>query len=216
MRTFAHIISWLFLPLLAPVYALLIAMYTPAFEAHFLQPNSLFFLNGDQKYAVLYLFIAFSFLAPAITILFLQIRGAISSVMMHARSERVLPAVLVNLFGVTLIVMIHQLIPETLRGYVFISGLAYGSLLTVFFCTLLTGKWKVSLHAAGMGILSGFVFAYYSHMNLFPSWIIPVVFLLSGLVMSMRIVLNAHDLKQSFTGYFIGFVTTTTAISLFF
>ena len=216
MRTIAHIVSWLFLPLLAPVYALLVAMYTPAFEAHFLQPNSLYFLNGDQKYAVLYLFIAFSFLAPAITILFLQIRGQISSVMMHARSERVLPAILVNLFGVTLIILIHQLIPETLRAYRFINGLAYGSLITVFLCTLLTVKWKVSLHAAGMGIFSGFVFAYFSQMSLFPLWIPPVVFLLSGLVMSMRILLNAHDLKQSFTGYFLGFIVTTSSISLFF
>lgn len=216
MQQIAKFTSWLFLPLLTPVYALLAVMFVESWEENFMQPNSLFILTEDQKYAILYLFIAFSFLAPAITILFLQIRGAITSVLMDNRKERVIPSILVNLFGIALIVMLHKLVPNRLPGFYFLLGLAYGSLATVFICTVLTIKWKVSLHAAGMGILTGFLYGYYSHMEIFPILLVTASFVLSGFVMSMRMYIKAHDLKQSIIGYFIGFIATTSAVFFFY
>ena len=49
MKVVSKILSWLFLPLLAPVYAVVITMYTESWEADFYQGDSLFSLDEEQE-----------------------------------------------------------------------------------------------------------------------------------------------------------------------
>lgn len=216
MKAISKILSWIFLPLLTPVYAVAIGMYVESWEADFYQGESLFSLDNRAKEFFLYLFTSFSFLAPALTILFLQTRGAVSSVMMEKRTERIIPSVMVVLFAVSLLAILLFKVPHNLPGARFIFGLALGSLLSVIVCTLLTFRWKVSLHATGMGILCGFLFMYYSKMLIFPLWILMAAFLASGLVLSARMYLKLHDLSQLLVGFFIGFIGLMLGIRFFF
>jgi hypothetical protein len=50
----------------------------------------------------------------------------------------------------------------------------------------------------------------------YPVWFIPLLFLLSGIVFGMRMVLKAHDLLQLFAGYMLGFLTTSLSIQVLF
>lgn len=216
MKKAAHIISYLFIPLLAPVYAMLVAMYVQNYEDNYFQPNCLFFLQPEAKYAILYLFVTFSFIAPALTIVILYLRGTISGMMLENRKERILPSILVNLFGFGLFLCIWRMVPFTMPGYRFVYGLSLGSSLTVLLCTIVTFRWKISLHAAGMGILTGFVFTYFYHMLEFSVPLMAGLFVLSGLVMSARMVLKAHSLAQLFYGYLAGFSITMVSCFSFF
>ncbi len=218
MRVVSKILSWIFLPLLAPVYAVMIAMYIENWENLYsmYQDNNLYTLDEKAKEVLLYLFSAFSFLAPALTVLFLQTRGSVSSVMMEKRSERIIPSIMTNLFGVCLLLILLYKVPLALQGSRFLFGLAGGSLLAVAVCTMLTFRWKVSLHAAGMGILSGFLYMYYSKMLVFPMWILVAVFIASGVVMSARMYLKLHTLSQLLVGYSIGFVGIVLGVLFFF
>ncbi len=211
MTFFARFISWLFLPLLIPIYALLITMYVPAQEFMFLGNNNLYVLNDEQKIALLYLFTLFSFLAPSLVIVFLFIQGKIGSVMLEKRKERIIPSLAVIGFGIALLTMIYRKIPVEMTGFGAISGLAWGSFFTVLLLTLLTLKFKVSLHAGGMGILCAFLLVYDVHMVDYNFPILVATFLISGLVMSMRMYLGAHNLWQSLIGYFFGFTLTFMA-----
>jgi hypothetical protein len=68
-----------------------------------------------------------------------------------------------------------------------------------------------------MGILCGFLMAYFSEMKIYYLSIVVVAFLMSGVVMSMRMALGAHNLRQSLYGYAIGFVVTLySCISLLY
>ncbi|AEA43766.1 phosphatase PAP2 family protein [Fluviicola taffensis] len=218
MRIVSKIISWVFLPLLTPVYALAIAMYCFNLEEYYssYQENCLYLLPDEAKEVLLYLFGAFSFFAPALTVLFLQTRGSVSSVMMEKRSERIVPSVMVVLFGISLLAILLYKVPPELSGSKFIFGLALGSLISVISCTILTFRWKVSLHATGMGILTGFLFMYYSKMLLFPLWILVLAFIASGIVMSARMYLKLHSLSQLVVGFAIGFIGLVLGIKFFF
>lgn len=212
MNTLAKFTSWLFLPLLAPVYALAIALYTEVLEKDITKSFALFILNDEAKHALLYLFFALAFIGPAIVLLLLLMRGSIKTLLLEDRKERVYPSIMVNLFALFLILILLKIVPAEFRGLPLLLALSIGSFLTVLTCTILTLKWKVSLHAAGMGILTGFVFAYFLAMSYFPVWMVPMCFLLSGLVMSMRIYLQAHNLSQSFVGFGIGFLINFVAV----
>jgi hypothetical protein len=207
MERIAKIISWLFLPLLIPVYAIACVMLVPSEELSPLQQNSLFHLGNEQKLALLSLFSLFCFLAPSFVVVFLRMQGQLSSLMMENRKERYLPAFATVLSGAGLIYTIFSKIKPEMPGYVFIVGLAVGSLLTVLICTIATFRFKISLHAAGMGILTGFLMAYYSQMFVFPMWPIIIAFLLSGIVMSGRAVLKLHSQRELLSGYFVGFIS---------
>lgn len=215
MKVLAKLISWIFLPLLAPVYALCIAMFIPSFTEDFFQENSLFVIDFTGKKVLLYLFGFFSFLAPALTVLFLQTRGKVSSVMMDNRTERIIPSVMVILYGISLLSILLLKVPSTFPGSKFLYGLALGSLIAVTCCTIITLKWKVSLHGTGMGILSGFVFCYYANMLLFPMWVLVLTFILSGVVMSARLILKLHTLSQLLIGFAIGFIGLVIGIKFF-
>lgn len=204
MNLVAKIISWLFLPLLAPVYALLIAFYTVNLESDFFMGNNLYVLYDDQKNAILSLFFIFSFVGPAISVLLLRMSGQITTVMMDNRSERIVPSIMTNLFGISLLSILLWKMDLTFPGARYIFGLAAGSCSTVLMCTFITRKWKISLHAAGMGILVGFLISYFYNMETFNLNYLLAAVIISGVVMSARLQLGAHDLKQLFAGFFVG------------
>ncbi|MDR0802128.1 hypothetical protein [Fluviicola sp.] len=218
MKAVSKILSWIFLPLLAPVYAIAIAMYIENWEDlhSFSQDNNLYILDVRAKEVFLYLFTSFSFLAPALTVLFLQTRGSVSSVMMEKRTERIIPSIMVVLFGISLLAILLYKVPGWLPGARFVFGLSLGSLIAVIVCTVLTFRWKVSLHATGMGILTGFLFTYYSEMLIFPMWILVLAFITSGIVMSARMYLKLHSLPQLLAGFAIGFISLVLGIGFFF
>lgn len=135
---------------------------------------------------------------------------------MEKRSERIIPAIMTVLFGISLFAILLFKVPASLPGARFIFGLSFGSLIAVIVCTILTFRWKVSLHATGMGILTGFLYMYYSKMLLFPMWILVLAFIASGVVMSARMYLKLHSISQLVIGFAIGFAGLFLGIKFFF
>lgn len=213
MNQLSRILSWVFLPLSAPVFALLIACYVPA-DTVMGRNEVVYLIPDDWKMLLLLMFTFFSILIPGFTILFLKFSGSITTVMMDSRRERMIPSFFVNVSAVALFYLVHLKDPNSLLPTA-VYALCIGSLVTVLTCTVITNWWKVSLHAAGMGIVTGFLFAYYSGLDYFTFWILPAAVIASGIVMSARIYLGKHSLAQCFVGYFIG-VTTLAATVLFF
>ena len=67
---------------------------------------------------------------------------------------------------------------------------------------------KVSLHATGVGILSGFILAYFTEQVYFEIWILALSFFISGLVLTSRLYLEKHTPKELIIGYFFSFLVT--------
>ena len=91
MKFTAKLISWVFLPLFMPLYALLLTMYIPSIEEGFYQENTIYWMNSNLKIAVLSLYFLFSFLAPALSLVFLKKSKLISNFEIDDKNERRIP-----------------------------------------------------------------------------------------------------------------------------
>jgi hypothetical protein len=109
MNQLSRILSWVFIPLNAPVFALLIAAYVPA-DTVVGRNEVVYLIPDDWKMLLLLMFGFFSILIPSFTILFLKYSGAITTVMMDSRKERMIPSFFVNVSAIALFYLVccHQ------------------------------------------------------------------------------------------------------------
>jgi membrane-associated phospholipid phosphatase len=66
----------------------------------------------------------------------------------------------------------------------------------------------MSLHASGVGILTGFIFAFCLTQVVYQFWIIVAVIVVSALVISSRLYLKKHTPIELFLGYIISIFVT--------
>lgn len=73
-------------------------------------------------------------------------------------------------------------------------------------CSIINMVWKVSTHAAGSGAVIGALLGYSEFFGFYPLWWLCLALLLSGCVMSSRMILRQHTLAQVMVGTFVGIV----------
>lgn len=86
------------------------------------------------------------------------------------------------------------------------------SLMVQCVCALVNMWHKVSRHSAGTGLIIGALLAYSYIFTFNPTWWLCVAILLSGAVMSSRMMLNNSTLGQVMGGTFIGIVCGVAGI----
>lgn len=204
MKLLAQAVSWLFLPLFTPLFGLIIAMYTPSFA----YTESLYILAPELKIQLLYRFFFFGSAAPALGIIFLKLFGKVSSLEIDNRSERATP-ILFTLFSSIALYWLVSIGDYGIHFSQFLVSYPAAASVTLLICLFLTLFWsKVSLHTAGVGIMTGFVFAYMAHQLEFSFWVLVFVIVLSGLVMSARIYLGKHTLIEAIIGWISATIIT--------
>jgi hypothetical protein len=214
MKIFSHIVSWVFLPLFMPVYGLLLTMFVPSNQDYLFNEDSLYLLNEPAKFAILYMFLIFSVIAPGLSFVFLKRRNIISTIDMENQRERGIPMFLMLAYCLVLYALfLYKAQNNILPKYIYALPLT-GVFVTVFFTAI--NRWiKISLHAGGAGILTGFVFAFAMQQVEFQFWILIAVIIASGLTLSARLFLKKHTPLEVFTGWTLS-VVITVAVILFY
>ena len=207
MKTLSHIISWVFLPLFMPMYGLLIAMYVPSNQDYLFNEDSMFFLTDAAKTAILYMFLIFSVLAPALSFVILRKRNIISTIDMESQAERNIPMFITLTYCLVLyFLFILKAQDNILPKYVYALPLS-GVFVTASFTYI--NRWiKISLHAGGAGILTGFIFAYVAEQIEYQFWILIFVILASGITISARLYLKKHTQTAVYTGWLLAVLIT--------
>lgn len=163
-------------------------------------PNSLFPI---QKYALIGVVFVITYIIPIITLVLLKAMGLINSFQVETIKERRIPI----LFMIVLFYLLGSGI-FNINVLNDIGLLFYGSAVSLLVIYLLfIFKIKSSLHLVSMGISVGF-FVWLSDKytaNFLP--IIMVAILISGLLASARLHLNAHKPLEIYFGFFIGFIS---------
>lgn len=204
MKNVSVIISWLFLPLFTPLYALLIVFFVPALPKSYALMDSLFFYPADIKLLYLLLFFVFITVAPGMSLIVLRLNNSISSLSLSKQEERGSPILIMVFYTAVLyLFMIYQnensLVPSLIKGMALggfvASGLAY----------FINKIEKISLHGIGLGALVGFIYVYFLSLEEYSLWVFLLLILLSGLVLSARLKLKEHNLKQIALGFLLGF-----------
>lgn len=188
----AQFLSFLFHPGILPTLGLFLLLQVDTYLKYSIGPNTKNFL-----YLIIFLN---TYLFPAIIVLIMRYRNAISTLELTNRKERIIPFAVATFFYLLTYLLIKKLAVPTVLADVYF-GLAL-SVFAVFFITL---KYKISVHMTGIGGLIG---AFIGFQFLFDTQLSPWIVLLViiwGLVGSARLKLKSHTNSQVISGSLLGF-----------
>lgn len=214
MKIVARILSAVFIPLLMPVYALMMVMYLPQDLDLTTFQDSLFILTPKAKNYFLMIFTTISFVFPAISILVMRWTKLIDTIEMDHRRERFLPYIIIAVYGAGLTLLLYKVntVSDVSRH---LLALALGCTVISIVNLFINIKMKVSAHATGVGILLGFLFSYYINQPLIQMGYLWGAIAVGAAVISSRIVLQKHTDKELLVGFSVGF-TLLVVLDLLF
>jgi hypothetical protein len=197
----AKIISISFHPLLMPVYGLLVIFFAPTL---------FWYLPFKVKEILFFIILINNVLIPVSLLPFLRYRNLISSWVIDEQKERVIPLLIVSLlYSVTSYILYKLQIPVFVKAYMYSLALLAGVL---FFINL---RWKISLHSAGGGAMTALIFVLSVKMGVPLPFQTALVLILSGIVMSVRLMMNTHNPRQVYGGFIAGLVIQGSLMLLF-
>ncbi|MFO7851331.1 MAG: phosphatase PAP2 family protein [Bacteroidota bacterium] len=205
LKVGSQIISVIFFPGFLPIYGLLIIFNAPTLFAYELAVR-----YGSLKGVILLLAFVNMTVVPVAIMPLLRYRNIISSYSMNVRSDRIVPMAVGSLmYLVTTIIFYSFQIPDIIQSFVLAT-----TILSILIL-LITLKWKISIHSAGLGSLLAMVMALSVRMqaDLAALWI--AIILISGLVMAARLYLKAHKPSQIYAGFALGFITMWLVMVVF-
>lgn len=207
MNTAARIISLIFHPLLMPTWLVIVLAFTFPWALQPARPENI------QAYVLLVA--GLTFILPAINIGFFKWFGYINSISMAQREERLRPFLLTLVLYAFCTFLFYYKLNMGLADNFFRLLLILNAL--VFVAWLLTWFVKVSIHSlavAAVPVILAVLSRFTEERQLFAALLISIV--LAGLVMSARLQLQAHTLKEVILGALAGSVTAAiTGIALF-
>jgi len=199
----AWMVSIVFHPLLMPTYLNAIV---------FKYCTDILPLTREAKVQMLLFVFVSTYLIPAIATGLLWATGAISSLSLEKRSERLIPLMVTGVIyaGVSYVFLDYLSMARLL-------GLFMGTIaLTVILTAFITHFWKISSHMVGVGGLVGFLFSVVLEThNLSLEYPLIGSIGVAGAVASSRLYLKAHSIKQIIAGFLLGIVLSWSAVYFF-
>ncbi len=197
---FARIISGLAHPMLMPLISVFVIFHSGTYLDY--TPHVLI--------RVIYLIVAISTILLPISILpLLKNQNLISDMGLEKRNERLIPLVITALFyGLGYYMLLKFPITRV------IAHLQLAAIISILLVSLISLKWKISLHMAGIGgfigMLIGFTFLFSSSLK----FVFVIGILVSGLVAYARLKLNLHTPSQVYAGFVLGLLTVVSCLLL--
>ena len=195
MKNIAHIISYIFHPLLMATYGCLIVFFGLT--------NSIYFVFTPLrlKLVLTLTIFAFTFLLPSLNLLILYKLNYISSLKIENRKERTFPLITTSLCYFGLFYMINDFnIWPVIKLFILGAGFCIVS------AAIISLRWQISTHMIGVGGLTGSLFAisYFMQMPMFT--ILSSCLLIAGCIGFARLKLNAHTPSQIYVGFIFGYL----------
>lgn len=161
-------------------------------------------------------------LIPGLAVLMMKFLGLIQSLEMKEREERIGPLIATGMFYIWMFYNFYKN-PEMPEAFTIFM---LGSTLGLFVAFLINLFSKISLHAVGMGGLLGMIvltmllYSYdtflFMDMTIHMLSLLIAVIFICGLVGTARLILDAHEAVELYSGYIIGFCTQFIAFSILF
>ncbi|HSQ43566.1 MAG TPA: hypothetical protein VLM16_01135 [Ginsengibacter sp.] len=191
----AQLFSYVFHPLFIPVIA--------TWYLAFIHQGYFVGITPHDKLLILIRVAVNTIIFPGVTVLLLKAVGFIKSIFLRTQRERIIPYVAANLFYFWMYLVFRNQpeVPSALTAFIF--GIFLSSCVGLFANTY----FKISMHALGMGALSGLLLIIIfsgSPYNVFLAAML--VFLISGFVSTSRLIVSDHQPFDIYTGIFFGII----------
>ncbi len=190
-KRLAQIISVVFHPLLIPTYSFLIL----------LSINTYFTFQLLLKARVILTLMIFTstVLTPLILFTIFKHRKLINDFQMKTKEERLYPYLSLTLIYFLLYLLISNTGLHPVFSFFLLSTTLIA--LCIFFINL---RWKISVHAAGMGGLTAMLTGLSVKLQIDLHVIISIVVFCSGMVGFARLKTNSHKPSEVYSGYLVG------------
>lgn len=194
---FANILSWICVPLLMPVYGIMLI-----FSLSFLS-----YAQFSTKLVFTLIVLGANFIVPMLLVLLLKKMGMIEDLGLNGRKERLIPYIItIVCLGGTAVFLYVKMAP--LWVAMFYAGGALAALINM----IVNFRWKISAHAAGIAGVVAMLIQIMKEGPAAPattSWIVASI-IIAGLLGSARVWLGRHTLLQVLAGTAVGFLSVWT------
>ena len=188
-------LSVLFHPLLLPTYLFSLLLY-------YLPPEVFSYPPEGRRLIVLLVFIL-TFLLPVFGTLLMQQAGYVTSITLNARTDRRWP-LLISATSYTVLTVVFFRIPFFDNLFFLIMAV----ITTSVYATLVINQfWKISAHSIGLGGALGILVLLHGWLpEAYLLYTVVLWCVICGAVISARLALEAHNYKQVYTGFALGFL----------
>ncbi|MBV6404633.1 MAG: hypothetical protein IT228_00470 [Flavobacteriales bacterium] len=195
----AHALSVVLHPVFMPLLTLVLAFR--------LDPHISFFLPPPVQWFTFGMVAVMTVLFPLSSAVILWRSGAISSLTMPRRQERIAPLTMTLLYLAMALYLLHRgpHHPATL-------ALFHGVLLAVAATLVVTLRWRISAHMVGIGGLLGGLSALQALHGTFAPLELAGIIVLAGALGSARMLVGDHTAAQVGAGTALGFFSTWACV----
>ncbi|MEO7119892.1 MAG: hypothetical protein ABIY62_02280 [Ginsengibacter sp.] len=142
-------------------------------------------------------------LYPGLSVLLLKAVGFSKSIFLKTQRERIIPYITANIFYFWMYLVFRNQpeVPTVLTAFIF------GIFLSSSIGLIANSYFKISMHGLGMGALSGLIICMIFTGTPYGIFLgAMMVFILSGLVLSSRLIVSDHTPFDIYTGFFFGII----------
>ncbi|WP_343696428.1 hypothetical protein [Flavobacterium sp.] len=189
MKKILPLFSYILHPIFISMYAALFYLYCK---------DDIF--TTQEKYFVLFQILVITIIVPVLFFMLLRSTGHVKSMMLPEISQRRIPLVL-QCFLYILLVKRSIVITRYPELHFFFLGALFSTILALV-CSLF--KIKASLHMTAITGFAIFAVGLNLHLQMHNPYWGALVILLSGIVASSRLEMNAHTPKELLIGLLIG------------
>jgi hypothetical protein len=188
IKFLSKLISYLFHPLIIPTWYVLLLLYAMPFS-----------FAGISTPIVIGIVWVNTFMFPAITILLLRKLDFIDSFEMPDKSHRIIPLIATIIFYVWAFMALKK------TNYPLIMNVfMLGTLVSLFLSFFINVFHKLSLHMVGIsGALTAVLLLVFVSPHDF-SYVFLLLVLLCGAIATARLFLQAHTVREVYTGFMVG------------
>ena len=193
MKKAAHVVSIIFHPLLLPTFVFILLAYLyPYFNTPY---TAKFFTE-----IVVFIFVC-TFIFPSVSIYVMYKWNVISDMILTEKHERPYPMAMTSLMYIFFTKILFEKIgiDDAFIHIMYFIGFL------ILFATAVTYYWKISAHALGVGGVCGFLIQLNTQVfdnGMLISLMLSII--ISGSVMTARLILKAHTQAQVYVGFGLG------------
>jgi membrane-associated HD superfamily phosphohydrolase len=158
--------------------------------------------TNQEKYYVLFQILIITVLVPVLFFLLLRSTGKVNSIMLPETSQRLIP-LLLQCFLYILLVKRSIVITRYPELHFFFLGALFSTILAL---VLSLFKIKASLHMLAISGFTIFVIGMNIHLQMQNPYWAAFLILMTGIVASSRLEMQAHTPKELFIGLLIGII----------
>lgn len=201
LRYSANFFSWVFQPLLMPIFGALLFLNLPFYA---------FTMLSDQvKLYVITCNLLFTLIMPIVIILLMYRMGMITSLQLEKREERKYPIIFSSVFYITNYYFLSKVHLPAPYLFFLLAGL-FSLMLTL----VITYYWKISMHMTGIGSLCGAFLLLSIVWPIDIRLLLAALFLIAGIIGTSRLLLQAHSPAQVAAGFAAGILPQLSLLLL--